>query len=531
MTQWWRGAVIYHIYPRSFCDADDDGVGDLPGVIAKLDYVRSLGVDAIWLSPFFVSPMIDFGYDVENFCAVDPTFGTMDDFDCLVRETHRHGMKLIIDQIYSHSSDRHPWFADSRCRTDGKADWYVWADAKPDGSPPNNWLSFFGGPAWNWDMRRRQYYMHNFLPQQPDLNLRNPEVQDAILDVARFWLDKGVDGFRLDAANFMTCDAQLRDNPPADTTDAERPYRFQRHRYDKSQPATIDFVKRLRRLLDDYSDRMAVAEIEDDEPIERTFEYTCGTDRLHTAYNFVYLSSSAPLTAKIIRQAQEDWLGKAGEAWPSWAFSNHDVPRVLSRWGGPDAGPALAKLLLGILISLRGTVFVYQGEELGLPQADVPFECLRDPEALRNWPLTMGRDGSRTPMVWAGDKAHAGFTNADPWLPVDPAVLGRAVDKQENEADSPLATARKLIGLRRDNPALRYGGIDFRDSPEPVLAFIRAHEGARIACLFNLGRGQQCILQPDFEGARILDSGLNGTLEGRLATLPEHGGLIVRLAD
>jgi alpha-glucosidase len=314
MTSWLRGAVIYQIYPRSFCDSNGDGVGDLDGAIAKLEHVASLGCDAIWLSPFFRSPMKDYGYDVSDYRDVDPLFGTLVDADVLIERAHALGLKVIIDQVWSHSSDRHPWFAESRASRDNpRADWYVWADAKPDGAPPNNWQAMFGGPAWTWDARRQQYYLHNFLPEQPDLNVRNPAVQDELLDIARFWLERGVDGFRLDVVNFFTHDALLRDNPPLDLKRAPpRPHQFQRHLYDRTQPETLAFIARLRALLDRYG-AMAVGEIEDEEPLKVQRAYTDGPDRLHTAYSFFLLRQRA-LTPAIVREAMAQWEGARG--WP-----------------------------------------------------------------------------------------------------------------------------------------------------------------------------------------------------------------------
>nr|WP_150007048.1 alpha-amylase family glycosyl hydrolase [Iodidimonas nitroreducens] len=366
---WWKGAVMYQIYPRSFQDSSGNGVGDIQGIIDRLDYIASLGVDGIWLSPFFVSPMLDFGYDVADYRAVDPIFGTLDSFKKLVYEAHARGLKLIIDQIYSHTSDQHEWFKESRSsRINSKADWYVWADPKPDGSAPNNWQSFFGGPAWSWDSQRQQYYLHNFLSQQPDLDVRTPAVQEALLDVARFWLDLGIDGFRLDVANFYMCDPLLRDNPPAIYPQEPRPYRYQRHVHDKSHPDNLAFIARLRNLLDSYGARMIVAEIEDDDPIARTAEYTNGPERLHTAYNFVYLAAKGVPDAAMLSGPLKDWNERAGASWPSWAFSNHDVPRVISRWNSELSDQQRAKLYQALLLSLRGTIFIYQAKNWGCPR-------------------------------------------------------------------------------------------------------------------------------------------------------------------
>ena len=352
--------------------------------------------------------MRDYGYDISDYCAIDPLFGTMADFDTLVKTAHDLGLKLIVDQVYSHTSIDHAWFTESRAdRTNPKADWYVWADPKPDGSPPTNWLAAFGGGMWEWDSRRRQYFLHNFLPSQPDLNLHNREVQDAILDVARFWLDRGVDGFRLDVANCYTHDRQLRDNPPSGARNAVRPYFMQRHMYDRDQPETFPFAARLRQVVDEKPGRFMLAELASDDPEGAIADYTAGDDRFHTAYAFRFLVK--PFSARIIRDGVEDLLKRAPEAWPSWAFSNHDFERVASRWGAGKPMPLFAKTLFALLTSLRGTAFVYQGEELGLPQADVPFEALRDPDGIAFWPAYKGRDGCRTPMPWTRGRGGRRF--------------------------------------------------------------------------------------------------------------------------
>ena len=488
MSDWWRGAVIYQIYPKSFRDTNGDGVGDLRGILEGLPYIADLGVDAIWLSPFFTTPMHDSGYDVADFRGVDPIFGTLDDFDELLAEAHRLGLKLIIDQVYSHSSIDHPWFAESASsRDNAKADWYVWADPKPDGSPPNNWQSVFNGAAWTWNARRRQYYLHNFLAEQPDLNLHNPAVQDAMLEVARFWLDRGVDGFRLDAANFYMHDPELRDNPPSGVRDASRPYDYQAHVYSRSRPESLAFVARIRALLDSYGDRFAVAEIGDHSMVDEVISYARGPERCHSAYSFVFLEADTP-TATLVREAIAPWQEVADTAWPSWAFSNHDAPRVVSRWARTAAerdDPRFAAFLNHLLCALRGTVFLYQGQELGLPQANLRFEDLQDPEAIANWPHTLGRDGARTPMPWTATAPHAGFSTAKPWLPLDPAHVPLAVDRQTGDPASVLEQTRAFLRLRRTMPALIRGAIAMRDAPEPLIAFDREPEGGGPLCVFN----------------------------------------------
>ena len=489
LDQWWRGAVIYQVYPRSFADTDGDGVGDLPGVTARLDYIASLGVDAIWLSPFFTSPMRDFGYDISDYRGVDPVFGTLDDFDRLLDRAHAHGLRLIIDQVYSHSSDQHDWFRESRSSRDNdKADWYVWADPRPDGSPPNNWQSNFHGPSWTWDGGRRQYYLHNFLPSQPDLNLHNPDVQDAVLDVARFWLDRGVDGFRMDAINFAMHDPLLRDNPPVapGTGRGRRPFDYQQHIHNQSHPDIPDFLTRLRRVVDHYGDRFTVAEVGGEQADREMKLFTHGDDRLDSAYGFNFLYAR-DLTAGLIHDTIDLWPGAPGEGWPSWAFSNHDAPRVVSRWAAGRDPKAVAALSMLLLMALRGNAFLYQGEELGLPQARVPYERLRDPEAIANWPDTKGRDGARTPMPWRAEAPHAGFSTADPWMPIDAAHVPLAVDRQELDRDSLLHLTRRIVALRRREEALRVGAVHRLDVAEPLLAFERGEGGSRLLCVFNVG--------------------------------------------
>ena len=413
---WWRGAVIYQIYPRSFQDSNGDGVGDLLGIAQRLPYVASLGVDAVWISPFFRSPMHDFGYDVSDYCDIDPMFGSLSDFDTVIETAHALGLKVLMDLVISHSSIEHPWFKESRSSRDNpRANWYVWADAKPDGTPPNNWLSIFGGSSWQWDPTRCQYYLHNFLTEQPDLNFHEPEVQQELLDVTKFWLDRGVDGFRLDTVNFYFHDEHLRDNPalaPEDrnpiTAPAVNPYTWQNHLYDKTQPENLDFLARLRTLMNEY-DAAAVGEVgEDQRGLEVLGEYTRGDDHLHMSYAFELLSDHAP-TAAFIKQVMDDMEQKAPGGWACWAFSNHDVVRHISRWNIPEAA---ARLYTTLMMCLRGSACIYQGEELALPEAELAFEDLQDPYGKRFWPAFKGRDGARTPMVWDPNAHNGGFSSA-----------------------------------------------------------------------------------------------------------------------
>jgi alpha-glucosidase len=492
-TPWWRGAVIYQIYPRSFFDSNGDGVGDLAGIVDKLDYVASLGVDAIWLSPFFASPMKDFGYDVSDYLAVDPIFGSLDDFDRLVARAHDLGLKVVIDQVYAHTSDVHAWFQESRTsRNNAKADWYVWSDPRPDGTPPNNWLSVFYGPCWTWDGRREQYYMHNFLPAQPQLNVNNPVVQEALFDTARFWLARGVDGFRLDAINFAMHDASLADNPPVlEAGERKRPFDYQHHVHNQSQPALVPFLESLSNVVRSFGeDRFTVAEVGGEQALVEMRAFTSGDTRLNTSYGFDFLSAEK-LSPALIIDTLAQWPGNAGDGWPSWAFSNHDAPRVVSRWDDGYDSDDRARTLMALLMCLRGNIFLYQGEELGLTQAKLAFADLRDPEAIANWPLTQGRDGARTPMPWTQGAPYAGFSTSKPWLPIPDEHAQRAVSVQNGQADSVLMRTRELIELRRSNSALRAGTLRALPLAAPLLGFDREDGQKRVRCLFNLSSGLQ----------------------------------------
>jgi alpha-glucosidase len=522
---WWRGAAIYQIYPRSFADSNGDGIGDLAGITARLDYVARLGVDAIWLSPFFTSPMRDFGYDVADYCGVDPIFGTLADFDALIARAHGLGLKVLIDQVYAHTSDQHRWFAESRASRSGdKADWYVWADAKADGSPPSNWQSVFGGPAWTWDARRGQYYLHNFLSAQPQLNGHNPAVQDALLGVARFWLDRGVDGFRVDAINFSMHDPELRDNPPAPPTDAprSRPFDFQQKLYNQGHPDIPLFLERLRALTDSYGDRFTVAEVGGDDGEREMKLFTAGGRRLDSAYGFDFLYAER-LTPALVADALRSWPDGDGVGWPSWAFENHDAPRAVSRWCAPGHGAAFARMKAMLLTCLRGNIFLYQGEELGLPQVDIAFEDLQDPEAIANWPRTLSRDGARTPMPWAADAVHLGFSAGKPWLPSGTAHAALAVDRQEADPASQLHHTRAMLDLRRQHPALARGDVVIRALTPALLAFTRSDADETLLCVFNIS--DQRIDWRDDDSRWHMQSTVNGA---SLTDLPPYGAYVAR---
>ena len=535
-SDWWRGAVIYQIYPRSFQDSNGDGIGDLAGITQRLDYIASLSADAIWISPFFTSPMRDFGYDVSNYEDVDPMFGTLADFDTMLAKAHALNLKVIIDLVISHTSDQHPWFSESKTsRDNAKADWYVWADPKPDGSPPNNWLSIFGGPAWEWDASRRQYYLHNFLASQPDLNFHNPLVQEAVLSAAKFWLDRGVDGFRLDTVNFYFHDASLRDNPPLPEgvrvtgVDPSNPYSYQQHLYDKTQPENLGFLERLRALLDQYPGATSVGEIgADRDVVSTTAAYTEAGKRIHMAYSFDLLTTAR--STEYIQDTVTKMEAGIGSGWPSWALSNHDVVRVASRWGNGRDPDRFAPLALALVVCLRGTPCLYQGEELGLSEAEVPFEELQDPYGIRFWPEFKGRDGCRTPMPWTSNPHGAGFAGGDnPWLPVAPDHLAHAVELQETNTDSILSRNRRFLAWRRLYRPLRSGSFTLLESPSEVLMFTRTEGNETILCAFNLGDKAVDVMWPGGALTMLDGSGFTGTVREPGLHLPSLDAVFARL--
>ena len=535
-ADWWRGAVIYQIYPRSFMDSRGDGIGDLQGVIDKLDYIASLNVDAIWLSPFFTSPMKDFGYDISDYRDVDPMFGSLDDFDSLMKAARDRGLKVTIDQVLSHTSDRHAWFTESRASRDNpKADWYVWADAKPDGSPPTNWQSVFGGSSWQWDTRRCQYYLHNFLASQPDLNFQHPAVVEAILGEVRFWLERGVDGFRLDAVNFCT-HGELKDNPPRDDLGGgflgvrpDNPYGFQRHLHDKTQPENLAFLEKLRTLLDEYPGTTSVGEVGDDDSLRVMAEYTQGGDRLHMAYSFDLLGERHDPT--FLQHTLSEMEARIEDGWPCWALGNHDVVRLASRWQATD-NPAALRLYMAFLLTQRGSVCLYQGEELGLPEARLDFEQLVDPAGITFWPAYKGRDGCRTPQPWVTDARHAGFSTATPWLPVPVEHTSLAVDRQDDDPASLLNAYRDFLAFRRGQPALIKGDVRYHPLQGEVMRFERRYQSERLLVALNFGAAPSEIAAPtDAEALAEAPALVNGRWQNGTLTLPAYGIAIARCSE
>ncbi|WP_172961001.1 alpha-amylase family glycosyl hydrolase [Oceaniglobus roseus] len=498
-TAWWRGALIYEIYVRSFQDSGDDGIGDIPGILARLDHIQSLGADAIWLTPVFVSPMKDFGYDITDYRRIDPLFGTEEDLDRLITEVHDRGMRIMFDMVLCHTSDQHPWFQESRRHPEGgTGDWYVWADPAEAGGPPNNWISAFGGPAWNWDNVRKQYYLHDFLASQPTLNWNNPEVVDAMLDICRHWLDRGIDGLRLDAIAALVNDPEQRDNPPG--AEGPRyneggapgsPFRYQSHIYDRDRPQILPLLNRLRKLTDSYEGRFLLGEVSDVDSVAVSAKYSKGHDRLHSCYTFALLNEVPD--GERLRDLLERYYRRMQDGWPTLMFSNHDVERCISRWGSLDhlAGEPqyLARLVLALLTGLRGTVCLYQGEELGLPDGDLHEDEIVDPFSQAFWPEYRGRDGARTPMPWAADENALGFSVGQPWMPVGKGHARLAVDRQEAEPDSTLQMARRLFQWRRGSEALRLGRLEWEEAESPVLAFRRIAGEDEILVACNISNG------------------------------------------
>jgi alpha-glucosidase len=509
---WWRGATIYQIYVRSFADGNGDGVGDFAGLISRLDYIASLGVDAIWLSPIHPSPNRDWGYDVSDYESVNPEYGSEHDFDRLLAEAHARGLRVLTDEVLAHTSDEHPWFRAS-LEGDEKADWYVWAAPREDGTAPNNWLSAFGGPAWSYHPARRQYYHHKFLRQQPKLNWWKPEAREAALEVLDRWLARGVDGFRLDVANAFLHDPSLADNVAV--PEAERGAwhwahvpNLQIHCHDSNLEANISVLNEIRWRVERHPDRFVMGEFAEEPGLSGGF--ASPATGLHSGYSFPLLEAHQ-LDPTFIRRHYEN-LARHPDHWPSVAFSNHDVVRTLTRFGGRDAPPALARLMLTLLFSLRGTVLLYQGEELGLPEAELRRDQLKDPVGDLYYPLSRGRDGCRTPMPWDADAPNYGFSTGTPWLPPYPSHRELAVSAQEADVYSTLSYARRFIAEREQSPALRLGEITFFDAAPPVLAFLRTYENERVLCVFNMSGADAIFSDPLISSAVPLAVGSTTSL-------------------
>jgi alpha-glucosidase len=482
---WWQVGIIYQIYPRSFMDSDGDGVGDLSGITGRLDYLQWLGIDAIWISPIFPSPMADFGYDVADYTDIHSLFGALADFDTLVAEAHRRGQRVILDYVPNHTSDQHPWFIESRSsRHNPKRDWYIWRDAAPDGSPPNNWLSVFGGSAWTWDAATGQYYYHAYLKEQPDLNWRHPAVQTAMLDVLRFWLARGVDGFRVDALRQLIKDEQFRDNPPNPAYHPGlAPYHTLLPIYSTDQPEVHAMITLMRRVTDAYDARLLIGELY--LPIERLVTYY-GVEGsgVHLPFNFhlILVPWQARQIAALI-DTYEAALPPGG--WPNWVLGNHDQHRLASR-----IGPAQARVGAMLLLTLRGTPTLYYGDEIGMRDVAIPPELVQDPWEKNVPGLGLGRDPERTPMQW-DSSPNAGFTSGTPWLPMAADYPTVNVACQRDDPTSMLTLYRRLITLRRVTPALSVGSYTPLEAEGDLLAYLRTSAEQRCLVVLNLGSQPQ----------------------------------------
>ncbi len=533
---WWQTGIIYQIYPRSFQDSNADGIGDLPGITRRLDYVASLGVKIIWISPIYPSPMADFGYDVSDYTAINPIFGTMVDFDTLLEQAHRRGLKVLLDLVPNHTSDQHPWFLESRSSRDNpKRDWYIWRDPAPDGGPPNNWLSAFGGPAWTYDEKTGQYYNHQFLKEQPDLNYRNPAVLQAMLDVMRFWLDKGVDGFRVDVITMLIKDDQFRDEPPAPHWNGVDPYFSLEHIYTRNQPEVHDIIRRMRSLLDDYGDRMMVGETYLRNEVLVQY-YGKNLDECHLPFNFQLIRLN--WQARVLRQAVDAYeAALPAGAWPNWVLGNHDRPRVASR-----VGTAQARVANMLLLTLRGSPTTYYGEEIGMENVAIPPDRLQDPQALNQPQIgdIVGRDPERTPMQWDSGP-NAGFTSPDvaPWLPLPADYAERNVAVEEQDPDSMLSLYRALSRLRSAEPALHAGDYVSVDAGhEDIFAYMRLApwvQGAdRFLIVLNFKPEEHTLdlskIGPVATISVATDRNRHGTIDLSQLWLGPNEGLVLRLA-
>ena len=542
-AEWWRDAVIYQIYPRSFQDSNGDGIGDLNGIRQRLGYIADLGADAIWICPFVRSPMRDFGYDVSDYTAVEPIFGTMEDFDALVKEAHQLNLRVVIDQVWNHSSDEHAWFQESReSRDNARANWYVWADAAPNGGPPNNWRAIFGGNAWTWEPRREQYYLHNFLGSQPNLNWYEPQVRAALFDVGRFWLDRGIDGFRLDVVNLYAHDRSLADNPPRppqarrpDGAPPSDPYFELIDVGNVSRPETLEMLGELRDLVDGYPGTFLLGEIcFPEDTIVVSGDYVRGTRRLHTTYN-TSLIGDQPFTRQGLHRLVQRVKESIEDHRICWTFGTHDYPRLKGRWDrhrrhDEDAERRLERLLPALLICLPGSCCIYQGDELGLRQAELTREQLRDPFGIANYPLIPGRDGCRTPMPWHDEGVAAGFSDsADTWLPIPAEHLAHAVSRQTGDPRSLLNAFRQLLKWRQQEPALQENDVQLFEGVEPILMFERGRDEHALLCAFNLSPQPATVKLAGNGWRPCLESLLDGRVaDGQLSLAPFGAAILER---
>ncbi|KAF0813364.1 Oligo-1,6-glucosidase [Andreprevotia sp. IGB-42] len=524
---WWQKGIIYQIYPRSFQDSNNDGIGDLAGIRQRLDYLQWLGVDAVWLSPIYPSPMADFGYDISNYIDIDPLFGTLADFDALIADVHGRGMKLVLDFVPNHTSDAHPWFTESRASRDNdKANWYIWRDPAPDGGPPNNWLSSFGGSGWEYDAQRGQYFYHAFLKEQPDLNWRNPAVQQAMLEVMRFWLDRGVDGFRVDVIWHLIKDEDFRANPPnPQYNESMGEQNMTLTTYTTDRPEVHQVIGKMRQLLDEYDERMMVGEIY--LPVEKLVTYYgTGGDGVNLPFNFQLIA--LPWKAEEIRAAVDHYeTALPPFGWPNWVLGNHDNHRILTRIGKHQARVAAM-----LLLTLRGTPTMYYGDEIGMHDIDVPPELVQDPFEKKQPGKGLGRDPERSPMQWS-DEANAGFSGAAPWLPVAPDYPSTNVAGEAAKRNSLLGLYRALLALRREQPALAIGSYRGFSTPDGVLGFLREQDNARLLVLLNFTANDIPVPHHNLISGKVLLSSFldrKGEQVDQAFALRAHEGVIIEVA-
>ena len=505
---WWQTAVFYQIYPRSFADSNGDGIGDLPGITAKLDYLADLGIDAIWLSPVYPSPNVDCGYDVSDYKAIGCEYGTMDDFKTLLSEAHRRGIRLIMDLVLNHTSNEHPWFLEAASSRDNpKREWYIWQDGRPGSrpgskpQPPNNWRASFGGRAWEWDAHTQQYYLHSFTTEQPDVNWRNPELRAAMYDVIRFWLDLGVDGFRLDVVNWFVHDDQFRSNP---YKIGRRPYDMQHHTYDRNHPLNIEVMKEIRTIVDSYPDRMTIGEVYTEPPgnLDLVVPYYGQGQGLHMAFNFAFLYCD--WKAARFAEEIEKWEASLGpQLWPNYTLSNHDQPRTCSRYGKNEEIIPRARVAAALLLTLRGTPFLYYGEEIGMSDGRIPRAALKDPVGIRYWPFNPGRDPARTPMQW-DNSLNAGFSTGEPWLPVNDNYSQVNVSVQENDQTSLLNWYRQLLRLRHRQPLLQTGAYRTVMADLDTFIYERRLDNDRVLIALNFANRPRSAQLPEPASWEIL---------------------------
>lgn len=523
---WWREGVIYQIYPRSFCDSNADGIGDIPGIISRLDYLSDLGINGIWLSPINTSPMFDFGYDISDYRGIDPVFGTLADFDRLLKEAHRRKIRIILDLVMNHSSHLHPWFLESRSSRDNpKRDWYIWRDGRGRRAP-NNWMAAFGGRAWEWDEKTGQYYLHSFLKEQPDFNWRNEECRKALFGEIKYWLDRGVDGFRMDVVNFFVKDARFRSNPFT-IGRYPRPYELQKHIYDRNQPELHGILREFRSILDSYKERMSVGEIGVETPDPKLVASFLGNgeDELHLAFDFSLVF--AKWSARDFFKCINDYMSAIPvKGWPCNVLSNHDEPRAISRYAGSKNAETVkrrAMVAAALLLTLRGTPFLYYGEELGMKNGRLKKREIVDPVGLRYWPFHKGRDGERTPMQWSASK-NAGFSSATPWLPVNPDYREINVESESRDPHSMLNYYKSLIAIRKESRALREGSwVPAVRGIDDVIAYFRNAQNEKVFVALNFG-----------DKNRPIDIDQNGSWKALFSTHRKAGeaqdGLRFRLA-